>query len=139
MHVFTYGSLMYPEVWTRVVAGRYRSWRGIIRNFERRRIVGASYPALMHGSGTVEGVVYCDVGVNDLAALDRFELEGEDYRRMEVPVALETGRTLTAWTYLYLRHDRIAQERWEPRQFEARDLPNFVATYCRAHAPGAFD
>lgn len=136
MHLFTYGSLMYPAIWTRVVAGRYRAMKGVIREFERRRIVGESYPALIYGTGTVEGVVYCDVATPDLAALDRFELEGEDYRRIEVSVTLADGVELSASTYLYLREERIAPERWDPHRFETHDLPGFIATYCRAHAPG---
>lgn len=136
MHVFTYGSLMFPPVWTRVVTGHHRSVKGTIHGFERRRIVDAAYPALTRGAGTVDGVLYCDVGAEDLAALDRFELEGEDYRRIEIPVVLESGETVTAWTYLYLKTDRIAAERWDPQQFETRDLPRFIGTYCVEHAPG---
>lgn len=135
MHVFTYGSLMYGPVWQRLVTGPHRAVTGTITGFERRRIVGAAYPALMRGSGVVQGIVYCDLDATELATLDRFELEGEDYRRIAVPVALADGTTLHAWTYLYLKAERIAPEPWDPARFERHDLPRFIETYCRAHAP----
>ena len=38
MHVFTYGSLMYRQVWDRVIAGGYRA-----------RVGKEVYPALLRG------------------------------------------------------------------------------------------
>ena len=86
MNVFTYGSLMYPRVWELVVSGHYRSLRGTVRGFERRRISGEVYPALVRGApeSAVEGVLYLDVSAADVAALDRFE--GEPYARVETGV-----------------------------------------------------
>jgi gamma-glutamylcyclotransferase (GGCT)/AIG2-like uncharacterized protein YtfP len=137
MNIFTYGSLMYEPVWRRVVAGEYRARTGRVRGFARRRIAGESYPGLTRASAddSVEGVLYLDVSGADVAALDRFEGEGEDYARVPVAVHLAGGASAAACTYLYLHADRLEESPWEPTRFEAEDLPRFLATYCEARAP----
>ena len=136
MNVFTYGSLMYPRVWERVVSGRYRSVRGTVRGFERRRISGEVYPALVRGApeGAVEGVLYLEVSEADVAALDRFE--GEPYARVEVVVDGADGSSYPASTYLYLDAARVEEAPWEAGRFEGEDLAYFLDTYCRERAQG---
>jgi gamma-glutamylcyclotransferase (GGCT)/AIG2-like uncharacterized protein YtfP len=137
MHVFTYGSLMYPAVWERVVSGEYRGEGGALRGYARRRIDGEIYPALVRAApgDVVEGVLYPDVSAADLAALDHFEGEGEAYRRIEVRVARADGEVVPAWTYLYLDSGRVEDTPWDPARFEAEDLARFLDGYCRERAP----
>lgn len=132
-HVFTYGSLMYGPVWQRVVTGAYRQFAGRIRGYERRRISGETYPALIRArpESTVRGILYLDVSASDLKALDYFEDEGKTYARIRVPVELEDGGTLEAWTYLYLYPQRVEPAPWLPEHFEQGDLQRFLNTYCR--------
>jgi gamma-glutamylcyclotransferase (GGCT)/AIG2-like uncharacterized protein YtfP len=136
MHVFTYGSLMYRQVWEHVVTGTYPSCSGVIHGYVRRRIVGETYPALVRATPTdpVAGVVYLNISVTDLAALDAFEDEGTAYVRMEVPVTLGNGSSLSAWTYLYRHLDKVEPTAWDPKQFEGAGLDRFLATYCHDHA-----
>ncbi|MFN0181559.1 MAG: gamma-glutamylcyclotransferase family protein [Gemmatimonadales bacterium] len=130
-NVFTYGSLMYRRVWDRVVAGEYPARPGTIRGFERRRIVGEVYPALVPGSPerSVGGVVYLGVSAADLAALDQFE--GEAYRRIEVVVDTGDGSGLAAWTYAFVAVERVDQTEWDAERFAAEHLDYFLDTYCR--------
>ena len=136
MNVFAYGSLMYRPVWKRVVAGEYRSEPGTIRGFERRRIAGQVYPALLPApdDSALTGVLYRDVTAGDVRALDRFEGEGEAYRRIPVAVELGSGEVVEGWTYLYLDHGRVEADAWEPAHFEAEHLGHFLDTYCRERA-----
>lgn len=131
MNVFTYGSLMHRLVWDRVVTGDYPAQPGTIRGFERRRIIGEVYPALVVGppESEVSGVVYLDVSAADLAALDRFE--GEAYRRIEVPVDTADRPGARAWTYAFVPVDRVDAAAWDPQKFAAEHLDYFLATYCR--------
>ncbi|MGZ5781655.1 MAG: gamma-glutamylcyclotransferase family protein, partial [Burkholderiaceae bacterium] len=67
-HIFTYGSLMFPQVWQRVVRGQYHSANAIVSGYARYTIVGETYPAIIEQAGaTVHGVVYFDVDEQDVA------------------------------------------------------------------------
>jgi len=138
-NVFTYGSLMYPSVWRRVVRGEYRSLRGEVRGYRRVRVAGASYPALIRAEPreVVAGVVYLDVSAADVARLDHFEAEGEAYSRVPVSVELRGGRPVEAWAYLALHPDRVEPAEWDPARFEAEDLARFLTTYCAERADPA--
>jgi gamma-glutamylcyclotransferase (GGCT)/AIG2-like uncharacterized protein YtfP len=125
-NVFTYGSLMFPQVWRRVVAGDYRALPATASGHARYAVSAETYPGMVAQSGSaVEGVLYLDVGPEDLAALDRFE--GGDYRRDTIEVVLEDGSTLSAAAYIYIG-DRLSAAAWDPAAFE---LQRFMQTYCR--------
>jgi gamma-glutamylcyclotransferase (GGCT)/AIG2-like uncharacterized protein YtfP len=136
MHIFTYGSLMYRPVWERVVAGEYRAEAATVRGFSRRRIRGELYPALVRAAPDAEvaGVLYRDVSAPDVAALDRFEGEGEAYSRILVRIHLAGGGVEQGWSYLYLRRDLVEDSPWDPELFETDGLERFLATYCRERA-----
>jgi gamma-glutamylcyclotransferase (GGCT)/AIG2-like uncharacterized protein YtfP len=152
MHVFTYGSLMFPTVWTRVVAGCYRSTAASLAGFRRWRVRGEDYPCLERSEGDggdgghhapVAGMLYLDVSPGDIAALDAFE--GVDYRRIEVPVtvgdgqagAASVGATLLAQTYLFIARARIEPAEWDPAEFERDRLERFLRTYPPAQVRGS--
>ena len=124
--VFTYGSLMFPEVWSLVVAGRYRRVDARLDGHARFAIRGEHYPGMVSvAGGQVAGVLYLDVDDADLARLDHFE--GDDYVRRPVDVATDDGM-LRAETYVYRLHDRLLTSAWAPDAFAMQD---FIATYCR--------
>lgn len=125
-NVFTYGSLMFPEVWSLVVTGTYRRLDARLDGHARYAIAGQSYPGMVIEAGSqVAGVLYLDVERADLDRLDHFE--GDDYRRASVEVA--TGDdTVMAETYVYRLHDRLTSTSWAPHAFP---MQQFIATYCR--------
>jgi gamma-glutamylcyclotransferase (GGCT)/AIG2-like uncharacterized protein YtfP len=124
--VFTYGSLMFTQVWQRVVRGRYRSEPAIAAEHVRLAIAGVDYPAMVARSGaSVPGVLYFDVDARDIAALDAFE--GADYRRVPLQVATASGATLTAHAYLYLPAQNLSESPWLPQAF---DVARFIGAYC---------
>ena len=127
--VFTYGSLMFAEVWTRVVTGRYRALAARLADHARFAVAGETYPGMIASAGaTVDGVLYLDVDDADVARLDRFE--GDDYRRETVTLACADGSTRTGDTYVYLPRDRLTKSPWDPDAFP---MDVFIATYCRDH------
>jgi gamma-glutamylcyclotransferase (GGCT)/AIG2-like uncharacterized protein YtfP len=137
MDIFTYGSLMYPAVWRRVVTGEYTGGTATLRGYARRRIRGELYPGLVRSvpESAVEGILYRGVSAADVAALDRFEGEGEAYARIRVPVELSDGAVAGAWTYLYLVSALVEESPWEPERFATRDLARFVESYRPEGAP----
>ena len=158
-NVFTYGSLMFPAVWTRVVSASYRSVAATLPGFRRQRVRGEDYPALERVAkedrrATVDGILYLDVSPGDLALLDAFE--GEDYRRIEAtvavaplavappaaadsvapgPVAVQTCRPagaavmLPAQVYLFVASAKVEAGEWDPAEFERERIERFLRTY----------
>jgi gamma-glutamylcyclotransferase (GGCT)/AIG2-like uncharacterized protein YtfP len=125
-NIFTYGSLMFPEVWDRVVRGRYRSAPAIVTGYARFAITAETYPGMVPAAGeTVRGVVYFDVTPQDIALLDAFE--GSDYRRDMLLATLDSGGTAPADGYIYLHATRLANAAWDPESFQ---MQRFLDTYC---------
>ena len=128
MNVFTYGSLMYERVWSRVVTGQYARQNGVVQGFRRLQVKNEHYPGLVKRKGRVEGVVYFAVSAADMARLDRFE--GELYRREVVEVTCGDGKRVPAAVYLI--RDQFKNGlggEWSPAQFEQHGLAEFEAKY----------
>jgi gamma-glutamylcyclotransferase (GGCT)/AIG2-like uncharacterized protein YtfP len=126
-HVFTYGSLMFPEVWGRVVRGDYRSAPARLDGHARFEIAGETYPGMVVRPGVgVDGVLYFDVSPADIGALDAFE--GVEYRRDKVKVRLASGELLEAGTYIYLLPQKLSDSPWLPEAFQ---MERFIGSYCR--------
>lgn len=89
-NVFTYGTLMFPEVWSSVVAGDYQSRPATISGFERFAVLGEDFPAIIPASKNcmLEGVLYLGVSQQDVARLDIYE--SQIYDRQTVKL-LEKG------------------------------------------------
>ncbi len=116
----------FPAVWSRVVAGSYRSMAASAAGYARYTVRGETYPGAVAELGAVlQGVVYFDVDAADCAALDQFE--GPDYRRIGIAVLGADGNTHAAQTYMYLRHDKLGKVIWKPEEFALRE---FLDTYC---------
>jgi gamma-glutamylcyclotransferase (GGCT)/AIG2-like uncharacterized protein YtfP len=125
--VFTYGSLMFQPVWSRVVQGKYPSALAVLSGHTRHAVVGEQYPGVIVGPGQVAGRVYFDVSQADQARLDAFE--GEDYCRESASI-LCGGRALTAGFYLYRHASRLTVQDWDPQWFEREGMALFIAGYC---------
>jgi gamma-glutamylcyclotransferase (GGCT)/AIG2-like uncharacterized protein YtfP len=131
--VFTYGSLMFPSVWERVVEGRYCRVEAIVEGYQRYEVHGETYPGMIAATGqSVRGAVYFDVCERDLAALDAFE--GADYRRDELTAVLAGGEKMPVAAYVYLPTQRLSGQVWRPDEFP---IQQFLDTYCRARTGAA--
>lgn len=131
MHLFTYGSLMFPAVWQRVVRGTYRSHRAVLPGYLRRAVKGATYPVVYPASTTseVEGVLYYQVTADDLKRLDRFE--GDYYQRRGESVRLSDGQLINAEVYVLKEafHSIASDQDWDQKQFEREGLSSFLSSY----------
>ena len=130
-HLFTYGTLMFEEIWSRIVWGTYRSRTATIRGFIRKAVKEAEYPVIYRGplGALVQGIVYLDVTPADIRRLDAFE--GSYYARQQHPVTLTGGEVIDAGVYVLLdRYQHIASQRdWDPDQFRKNGLERFRNSY----------
>jgi gamma-glutamylcyclotransferase (GGCT)/AIG2-like uncharacterized protein YtfP len=129
-NVFTYGSLMYPQVWDRVVRGRYASAPARLPGYRRLALVSASYPGIVASDGaSVDGRVWFDVAGDDLARLDAFE--ADEYRRDTVRVTLRgpdgEPAEIDAQAYVFTDPRKLAEHDWDVERFEREQLAAFVA------------
>jgi gamma-glutamylcyclotransferase (GGCT)/AIG2-like uncharacterized protein YtfP len=133
MHVFTYGTLMFPEVWRAVVGQPFESVTGHAAGFAIYRVRDALFPGII-ASGTtdsVRGVLYLDVDDRSVARLDRFE--DDFYRRLTIVVDCDDGRQLEADAYVVPSQHRavLTDESWSGDGFLSRgDLDRFLAGFA---------
>jgi gamma-glutamylcyclotransferase (GGCT)/AIG2-like uncharacterized protein YtfP len=124
-NVFTYGSLMFPQVWERVVHGHYQSAKATVTGYARFAIIGELYPGMVvRADAAVQGVVYFDVGPRDMAALDAFE--GAHYRRDGLNATLDCGTVVAAGAYIFINTPVLSDMPWLPETFQ---IQRFMQTY----------
>lgn len=127
MNLFTYGSLMFPEVWERVTGLSGPGAPACLADHAARRIRGQTYPALVASAGDLtEGVLYQEVTPEAVARLDAFE--GPFYDRVMVGVMLPDGAATSAWVYRASRQDDpdILPEPWQAGCFRRDHLRQFL-------------
>ena len=129
-HVFTYGSLMFEQVWNEVVRGIYRSCPGTVSGFVRRSIQHEHYPAMLPGpvSSKVEGVLYLDIDAEDLARLDQFE--GSIYDRRDVQVMTDNNsHAAQAYVLNDSYRNLVSEQEWDPEKFQDEGIHQFLGGY----------
>lgn len=126
-NIFTYGTLMFEEIWSQVVTGEYRRFPAILDGYDRKMARDEEYPVLYPHtpSSQVEGFVYLDVSDADLEKLDYFE--GEYYfRKSEDVLVLESGK-MPAAVYVLKEeyYSIISNKNWDPDYFKAQGIDLF--------------
>jgi len=130
-NVFTYGSLMYPEVWNGVVQGTYASAVATLSHYKRVKVRDQHYPIVLPASRErqVEGRVYFNVSESDIGLLDIFE--GDEYARKAVSVCCSDSPEATTEAFVYvatpLGRAHATKEAWDVKAFERTGL----AQFCR--------
>jgi gamma-glutamylcyclotransferase (GGCT)/AIG2-like uncharacterized protein YtfP len=132
MHVFTYGSLMFPEVWSVVVGREFKTVVGTASGYSIFRVRDAVFPGIVAAGAesTVSGLVYLDVDDESVARLDRFE--DDFYDRLDVMVDCADGERRTAGAYVVpaKNDDMLTSEPWTAEWFvSSGGLADFIARF----------
>lgn len=131
MNLFTYGSLMFEEVWLQLVRRDCVRRPARLYGFTRRQVRGDVYPVVFRSrpSDWVDGVVYFDVGEEDFRRLDAFE--GAPYDRQTHTVIVEGGEKHRAEAYVLRETFRhlIGDRSWDPSWFATEGLAAFLDGY----------
>ncbi|WAJ70919.1 gamma-glutamylcyclotransferase family protein [Catenovulum adriaticum] len=129
-NIFTYGSLMYAQVWQSIVSQTYRSTPARLAGFARYSIKNRSYPAIIPSQNAqTQGLVYYHVSDADIALLDKFE--GQCYLRLSHPVELNDQTYIQADCYI-LRPEfehLLSLNAWSVKKFEQDGLQTFLTHY----------
>jgi len=127
-HLFTYGSLMFEDVWNRLVKGNYLSQKAILHGYARRSVKGDEYPVIFQANELVEGVVYYDISEEDMITLDIFE--GEYYERKEVELLIKNEPVLASVYVLKAQYfDIIDPKPWSEALFATEGIKRFLSNY----------
>ena len=131
VNIFTYGTLMYSDVWDKVVSGNYLASSAVLRGYARRAVRNELYPVAFEASQheVISGIVYYDVDPLDVYRLDCFE--GEYYFRTSVNLELpQLGKTSADVYIVKPRHKAIISDQiWDPHHFQQNALSEFIAGY----------
>jgi len=130
VNVFTYRSLMFDQVWSKVVTGEYNSGISTVSGYIRYSLKGEEYPAVVpcECCTGLKGVVYMDIDSDDLTRLDAFE--GEYYYR-ESAVVMVDGVEVEAEIYVmkgeYFK--LLCRDAWNPESFRQSGIFRFIDNY----------
>jgi gamma-glutamylcyclotransferase (GGCT)/AIG2-like uncharacterized protein YtfP len=121
MHVFTYGTLMFPEVWQAVVGRQFAAVEATAAGFAIYRVRDAVFPGIIAGDerDAVRGVIYLEVDAASLERLDRFE--DDFYRRQTLSLSCDDGQPRAAEAYVVPHENRyvLTGEPWQADRFVA--------------------
>ena len=130
MNIFTYGTLMIPDVMCAVTTREFRFIDVILRGYARFMVKGASYPGIIQVTDAItEGIIYFDVDELSLERLDEFE--GDLYQRIPIQAETERGKILNAATYVIKPEyrDYLSLQKWDVEEFVQNSLAAFLNTY----------
>jgi gamma-glutamylcyclotransferase (GGCT)/AIG2-like uncharacterized protein YtfP len=100
MDLFTYGTLMSPDIMARVAGCRLTALPATLPGYRRSQVKDEVYPGISEEAAEqVTGVLYLSVPAAALQRLDVFE--GEMYERRQVLVVDEGEVVRAAMTYVF--------------------------------------
>lgn len=130
MDLFTYGTLMSPDIMEKVAGCRLTSARATLAGYRRTLVRDEVYPGIAEeGESVVEGILYLDLSDEAARRLDAFE--GGMYDRREVAVTLESGAVRTVMTYIFRPEFRhlLSDVPWDFGQFLVSGKKRFEQGY----------
>ena len=128
-HIFTYGSLMFDQVWQHIVGSTYESKAHELTGFERQSLRHADYPAAIpQPHSSITGRLYMNVVDKDIQRLDCFE--GSEYLRKHVAVEIEEELNEVAIYLLKPSHYHLlAGKPWNEQAFSKEAVQPFINNF----------
>ena len=127
MRLFTYGSLMFPEVWRAVSGVDLPGEDASLPGYAVFRVRDALFPGMVADEGsTARGRLYQGIDAAAMKRLDAFE--DDYYERHELTVSLASGETVRAFAYVVpsLHASWLSDELWCAETFKTEHLDEFT-------------
>lgn len=138
MNLFTYGTLMFPEVWKRIAIGEFPARSATLLGYAAYRVRDALYPGIVRsGNGSfVEGLLYEGLDEDTLFELDTYE--SSFYERILVVVKTEDGVEHECHAYIVpeSRRGLLTDERWDADHFSKHHLDKYLDGATGASSSG---
>ncbi len=130
-HLFAYGTLLVPEIWTLVVGESSLSKPATLSGHEIFRVKGGDFPGLVASKKTgasVPGRVFLDLNPEAVARLDAYE--DTFYERLPVNVTLtDSGEAFSCDSYIVPRAaavEVLSNEIWTLEWFQAEAQTDYI-------------
>ena len=127
MNLFTYGTLMFPEVWHRIDVGDFPSEPATLPGFAIYRVKDAVFPGMVRAEpdSHVEGIVYRDLTDDALFELDAYE--SDFYDRIPVIAAGQHGLIdCTAYVVPNSHRSALTNQPWSREWFAEHQLERYL-------------
>ena len=124
-HVFVYGSLLYPDIVTRLTGKTFEIREASLKNYQRRAVKEADYPAVVQNPGSnVAGKLLLNVDDRSLDVLRFFE--GDEYKCAAVEVETKNEK-YQACVFVWIGSaEKLEETDWNATLFEAASLADSV-------------
>lgn len=132
IHVFTYGSLMFQDIFAGVTSTTPVHTPARLPGWSRHGLLDRAYPGALPSPGghdCIDGVLWLHVPPLALEALDRFE--GQEYERVVASVLDSANTPYPAWVYQWLSPDLI-RGFWCVDTFERDHRRQFLSRHWQA-------
>ena len=139
MHLFAYGTLMFPEIWHQVAGTPHIGTPAAVHGYAAYRVKNAVYPGLVAEAGSSTGGEVFE-GLDEATLLELDAYESDFYSRVEVIVLCGDGRTLPCETYVVQETCRaeLTDEQWDAGWFEEHALHKYLAGLREEWIPNHF-
>ena len=127
MNLFTYGTLMFPEVWQRIEVGPSDSVPATLPGFAIFRVRNAVFPGLVRAEpdDQVSGLLYLGLSDEDLFELDAYE--SDLYERIDAIAATGNGPLdCTAFVIPEANRAALSEEPWDAEWFKKHQLEKYL-------------
>jgi gamma-glutamylcyclotransferase (GGCT)/AIG2-like uncharacterized protein YtfP len=124
MHLFAYGTLMFPEIWRRLIGREVATVTATLAGYAVYRVSNGSYPVMVSADSGAEvhGVIYFNVDQPAIAILD--EYESSMYDRVAVTAMAGDGRSVECQAYVLpeARRAYASNEPWDADRYARESL-----------------
>jgi gamma-glutamylcyclotransferase (GGCT)/AIG2-like uncharacterized protein YtfP len=128
MNLFTYGTLMFPEVWKRIDIGEFVSTPAILHGFAIYRVRDTVFPGIVRASATdqVRGLTFLDLDEATLFEIDTYETGF--YERIDVTATLDSGAEVPCSVYVIpdSRRHELTDDSWDALHFKEKELEKYL-------------
>jgi gamma-glutamylcyclotransferase (GGCT)/AIG2-like uncharacterized protein YtfP len=127
MNLFTYGTLMFPEIWERVVGRGFATLPATLSGYAVFRVAHGVYPVMVAAGADarVRGLIYRDVDAAAMSLLD--EYESDLYDRVAVSAAADDGLVkCEAYVLPADRRSYASDQPWEADKFRRESLAVYL-------------
>ncbi|MFZ9893801.1 MAG: gamma-glutamylcyclotransferase family protein [Burkholderiaceae bacterium] len=127
-NLFAYGSLMLPEIFSRVTREKRPYVPATLSGWKRCQVMSEPYPAIVRASASsVSGILWIGLGDSEMTRLDTFE--GAEYERIAVEVTDTGGGLHLAETYAWALQEGLVDAPWDFEWFQAEGIKKFNRFY----------
>jgi gamma-glutamylcyclotransferase (GGCT)/AIG2-like uncharacterized protein YtfP len=133
MNLFTYGTLMFPEIWRRVVGCDFFAAPATLAGYAVYRVTNGVYPVMVAADpeAQVRGLIYFDVDAASVVLLD--EYESDLYERVPVVMTVENRRIeCEAYVLPESRRSYASDEPWNAERFKREALADYLRRLTEA-------